>query len=188
MSAQNEVVTSTSLISNQCIANPRKNIERKKPTETDDECWLHHRNSVIEEAEYSKMDEMEMGKWMMCIKKSELDQMWENCCNLYDAGKLNGIIGMKCSTNYKNSRSSDDALGVIIFYCGPSSDEIKMLEYGKNLLKFIPYYNNYGHMYYKSDIQTLGGTRKTGQTKNWLYKIQIPKTQDGTNSFTQRGI
>lgn len=160
-----------------------KILKKKKPTETDDECWLYHYNSDISEEEFRRMGEIEMGKWMMFIKKSELDQMWENCCNLYDASKLNGIVSMKCSTNYKNPRSSNDALGVIIFYCGPSSDECKMLEYGKNLLKFIPYYNNYGHMAYKSDVQTLRGTRKTGQTKNWLYKLPVPKTQDGLNSL-----
>lgn len=179
MSEQSRFVDSD--VSNQCTANSRKNIEKKKPSETNDECWLHHRNSDIAEAEYSRIDEisneMDIGKWMMFVKKSELDQMWENCCNLYDAGKLTGILGMKCSTNYKNPRSSNDALGVIIIYCGPATDELKMLEYGKNLLKYIPYYNNYGHMFYKSDEQTLGGTRKTGQTKNWLYKLPIPKTK-----------
>jgi len=120
----------------------------------------------------------------MFVTKQELDQMWENCCNLYDEVKLTGITSMKCSTNYKNPRSSNDALGVIIFYCGPASDEGKMLEYGKNLLKYIPYYNNYGIMAYKSDIQTFGGTRKTGQIKNHLYKIPVPKTKEKINLLT----
>ncbi|KAL5240643.1 hypothetical protein ACI65C_008053 [Semiaphis heraclei] len=182
MAAQSQDVNPD--ISNQCIANSSKNIVKQKPTETFDECWLHHMKSDIAETECSRIGEMDMGKWMMFVKKSELDQMWENCCDLYDAGKLTGITGMKCSTNYENPRSSDNTFGVIIIYCGPASDKLKMLEYGTNLLKCIPYYNKFGYIYYKSDIQTLGGTRKTGQTKNWLYRIPVPKTQDGPNSLT----
>lgn len=179
MSAQSQDVQSDE--ANQCTENSSKNI--KIPTETYDECWLYHVDYDIAE-EYETMDSIEMGKWMMFIKKSELDQVWKTCCNLYDEGKLTGIKCMKCSTNYKNPRSSDDSSGVIIIYCGPASDECKMLEYGKNLLKYIPYYNSYGIMAYKSDIQTICGTRKTGQTKNHLYKIRVPKTKDELNSLT----
>ena len=77
MSAESQVVNSD--VSNQCTANTSKNIIKRKPTETDDECWLFHWDDDIEAECRSGMDTMEMGKWMMFIKKSELDQKWENC-------------------------------------------------------------------------------------------------------------
>ena len=39
----------------------------------------------------------------------------------------------------------------------------------------IPYNSAKGFMYYKSDIQTLQGTRATGQKSNSKYRIPVPR-------------
>ena len=82
---------------------------------------------------------------------------------------------MKVATKKQNPRASDASTGVIIFYCGPENDEKLMMSYGQNLLKYVPYTNAYGFMYYKSDIQTLQGTRATGQKSNSKYRIPVPR-------------
>ena len=82
---------------------------------------------------------------------------------------------MKVATKKQNPRASDTSSGVIIFYCGPENDEKLMMSYGQNLLKYVPYTNAYGFMYYKSDIQTLQGTRATGRKSNSKYKIPVPR-------------
>ena len=80
---------------------------------------------------------------------------------------------MKVATKKQNPRASDASTGVIIFYCGPENDEKLMMSYGQNLLKYVPYTNAYGFMYYKSDI--LQGTRATGRKSNSKYKIPVPR-------------
>ena len=82
---------------------------------------------------------------------------------------------MKVATKKQNPRASDASVGVIIFYCGPENDEKLMMSYGQNLLKYVPYTNSNGFMYYKSDIQTFQGTRATGRKKNSKYKIPVPR-------------
>lgn len=42
---------------------------------------------------------------------------------------------------------------------------------GKNLLHWMKYTPTTGYMYYKSDYQTMLGTRATGVKRNWLYRL-----------------
>ena len=51
-----------------------------------------------------------------------------------------------------------------------------MMEIGRNLLKHIKYTNKFGHMFYKSDEQTLQGTHATGNKSNSKYRIPVPPT------------
>ena len=82
---------------------------------------------------------------------------------------------MKVATKKQNPRASDTFDGVIIFYCGPENDEKLVMSYGQNLLKYVPYTSANGFMYYKSDIQTLQGTRATGRKSNSKYRILVPR-------------
>jgi hypothetical protein len=116
-----------------------------------------------------------MGKWMMFFYKGELlDSKWEKAVQAFRAKKLFGIKGMKCSTNYDNHRATNNKTGVIIYYCGPYTDEQLMKDYGRNLLQHIPYWASF--MYYKTDAQTYEGTRATGQLRNHLYKLSVKST------------
>lgn len=151
--------------------------ENIQPTEISDYPFLYHKNTNILKS-FTYLPSKLYGKWMMFFDHADdFDKKWKDSCKLYDEGKLCGIRSMKCSTKYINPRASDHTTGVILFYCGPMTDESKMLEYGKNLLDHIPYYTKYGFMFYKSDEQTYQGTRATGNRSNSLYRIPVPKTK-----------
>jgi len=111
-----------------------------------------------------------VGKWMLFYPKTDLDRMWQLFSGLFTSGKLEGVVGMKCSTGKKNERASEDDEGVIILYCNDSHNEPHILAVGSRLLPHIGAYRG-PYLYYKTDEQTGGGTRATGQTKNHLYRI-----------------
>ena len=75
----------------------------------------------------------------------------------------------------KNPRASSDVDQGMIYYCGPYDNEEEVMKIGRHLLQQIEYKNRNGHMYYKSDVQTLQGTRATGSRSNSLYKIPVPR-------------
>ena len=117
------------------------------------------------------------GKWMMFWYKEILDKKWAEARQLYRAGKLEGIHSMKVSTEEDSGGLYNPNTGVIIFYCGPATDEKKMMTIGQKLLEQIPYYSyRFGAMFYKSDEQTEEGTRATGNRRNHKFKIQVPRT------------
>ena len=147
----------------------------KKPTEEMEDYFIFENDPQISAKWGNKYDSKYAGKWMMFYPFSTLDEKWEEAIKNYRSGKLIGIDSMKVSTKKKNPRASDDSTGVIIFYCGPANDEKLVMSYGHNLLKYVPYINAYGFMYYKSDMQTLQGTRATGQKSNSKYKIPVPR-------------
>ena len=98
----------------------------------------------------------------------KLDGMWALAKQLYRTRQLDGIDGMKVSTAMPNPRSKDPNTGVVIFYCGPDHDEAAVKNYGRNLLRLIPYHTA---LTYKADYQTMQGTGATGQRVNHLYKL-----------------
>lgn len=144
-------------------------ISHKNPTEVFDQPFLYAQCKDADE-KYGNYDKNDCGKWMMFFNKNVLDDKWKEACRLFYGNHLIGIHSMKVSTGYSNPRASNNSSRVIIFYCGPCNDEAKMIEYGKNLLNVFPYREN-PYMYYKSDSQTQGGTKATGQKVNSLYKL-----------------
>ncbi|KAL3070638.1 hypothetical protein niasHT_032428 [Heterodera trifolii] len=126
----------------------------KKPSEEKQMPFLYAENATQIRAHQNYSTE-ESGKWMMFFEKGrELDDHWDMAKRLYSEGKLDGITSMKVSTAFDNPRASNNR---------------KMVTIGHNLLSHIPYNN---HMAYKSDLQTLQGTRATGMKKNHLYSIK----------------
>ena len=79
---------------------------------------------------------------------------------------------MKCSTQFENSRSSNKNDGVIILYCNNSTNEDEIIKIGKRIVTYIQDYPN-RTIYYKTDVQTHNGTRATGSTTNYTYKLNI---------------
>ena len=161
------------------LKSTEKSENDKKPSEVFDEEFIWCIDEDLEN-KWGDYPKEKGGKWMMFFKKKDLDEKWELAKKCYLEEKLEGITCMKISTMMENERkkkrASDDTKGVIIFYCGPEDDEKKVVSYGNNLLKHIPYANDCGVFYYKSDRQSKMGTQGTGKICNSKYRIQIPKS------------
>jgi len=114
----------------------------------------------------------DVGKWMLFYPVEKIDIKWKQFCELYSTEKLPGILSMKCSTAYKNPRSSNHNDSVIILYCNNSHDEEDIINIGKCILPYIHDYPSKA-IYYKTDTQTREGTRATGKTVNSTYKLYI---------------
>jgi len=141
-----------------------------RPSQVSDQFWLFERP----QGAMGPVD----GKWMLFYPNKDMDAAWIKAKKLFRGGLLTGISAMKVSTARDNSRASDSGSRVLICYCGPVNDEPNVLRYGENLLAQMKYrpVNSNPFIYYKSDDQTSAGTRATGQRKNHLYKILIPKS------------
>lgn len=130
-------------------------------------------------------DEEFGGKWILFIAIDSMDSMWAKSCKLYRQGQFTGITSIKSSTAKINPRQTTTKSGVIIFHCGPSHDEAKIMSYGNNIVDKLSYYNRMGYIHYKSDAQTAKGTRSTGNMNNSIYRIAVPKSRIVT--VTRRG-
>ena len=146
------------------------------PTNITDQYWVYHPSQFLLESD-------DIGKWMLFYPKISIDQKWVEFCHMYNINQLNGIIGMKVSTNKINDRSSDIHNGVIILYCNNSSDKNHIISVGKNLLLYLKDYI-YSTIYYKTNTQTSCGTRAIGQTTNHLYKLSILNKSDQPPLFS----
>lgn len=88
---------------------------------------------------------------------------------------------MKVSTMHPHHASG---MGVIILYCGPTSDEARCKKIGAVILSETGYTNPSRKMFYKTDVQTL--SKKGGHHK---YQLDIPQSnfdvvQQSTHSET----
>ena len=135
------------------------------PSEIVEHPWLYETNMNINNINESISV---TGKWMLFYDNSNMDIKWSQIKELYRNNELDGVTSMKCSTMYDNPRSSNKNTGVIILYCNDSYNENKIKSIGRNIMEILSYNKS---MYYKTDIQTHGGTIATGQNKNHLYKI-----------------
>ena len=110
------------------------------------------------------------GKWMLFYDKSLINEKWILAKKLYREKKLNGVVSMKCSTQYENPRSSSFEEGIIILYCYNSDNEETIMNIGRNILELFNYTQKQ-IIYYKTDLQTNEGTIATGCKKNHTYKL-----------------
>lgn len=157
--------------------------------ETDEMYLFEEADDIVEENEF---DPQSGGKWMLFVSLSSMDSMWAKCCKMYRQRQLTGITSIKCSTAKINPKQSHHHNGVIIFHCGPADDKSRMMSYGKNIVEKLNYFTSSGSIPYKSDAQTALGTRRTGNTSNSLYWIQVPtervsptKENDDSSSSAQ---
>jgi len=141
-----------------------------KPSRVSDQFWL-------QENAPGAMGSLD-GKWMLFYWNKDIDAAWVKAKMLLRRGLLTGISAIKVSTSRSNPRASDKNSKVLIFYCGPPEDEVNVLRFGGNLVAAMNYRSlspSNSFVYYKSDAQTMAGTRATGQNdKNHLYKIRVP--------------
>lgn len=140
----------------------------------------HEKKYLVEEDEAiatrNKFNKALGGKWILFVGIGSMDSMWIKSSKLYRQEAFIGITSLMSSTAKFTPRQSTTKLGVIMFHCGPSTDGAKMLSYGNNIVEKLSYYNRSGHIAYKSDVQTVQGTRATGCSNNSLYWIPVPTT------------
>lgn len=127
------------------------------PLEISNSPWLYEDNFKIN-------DKNNVGKWMLFFDKEIINDSWSFATKLYRENNLADVLSMKCSTNYNNPRASRTDNSIIILYCSDSSNEEKIINIGKNILKLFDYRDS-PIIYYKTDIQTYEGTAATGCKK-----------------------
>jgi len=156
-------------IANSSVAEVVHDDGETKPSQVSNDYWIY-------ETSTSHSSSPGGGKWMLFYRNKDIDAAWIKAKTCMRSGILAGIAAMKVSTARENARASDKDSQVIIFYCGPPDDEDSVVRYGKNLVEAMNYVsiNSNPHVYYKSDEQTVAGTKATGQRKNHLYKIRVP--------------
>jgi len=112
---------------------------------------------------------------MLYYRKEDIDQAWEKAKNKFPQLKLAGIHAMKCSNPFvENPRASSNETQVIIFYCGPATEEERMKNIGRDLIRMMEYRSPTSNkIYYKADYQTHSGTRATGTMVNHLYSLPV---------------
>jgi hypothetical protein len=136
------------------------------PMDIDNYAWLHERQIENDELSFS----MDVGKWMVFCRKQNLNAIWELAKTLFREQQLDGVLSMKCSTNFDNSRSTNQNEGVVILYCNDSNNEPKIMEIGSNILSKLNYTEK-RMVYYKTDNQTWEGTGATGVRRNHTYRL-----------------
>ena len=135
-----------------------------EPTSYEDQYWLYHRIGPESECKWD-------GKWLLYYLNKDIEEAWEtakeNSDKLYQAG----IPAMKCA---KLSNDNSQATKVIVFYCGPSSDEEQMKRIGRTLIDIMRYKSpTTNKIYYKTEGQTASGTRATGSTVNHIHSLPV---------------
>ncbi|XP_018013049.1 uncharacterized protein LOC108670111 [Hyalella azteca] len=146
---------------------------QKKPMDEFEEEFVKLEIEAI--ASKYKFDESLRGKWMLFFNHDYMDDMWAKAVELYSAGELPGIISIKTSTAAPCERSGTTEYGAIRFTCGPHTDRERILQYGQQLVKKMQYFNvDFGFVAYKTDGQSRIGTKATGATKNYLYRMPVP--------------
>ena len=144
-----------------------KELENLEPMNIDIVPWLYEKKNGYYNDLYFKDNR---GKWMLFFDKSNMNQKWKESKELFRNGKIKEVEYIKCSTNYKNVRASNDNIGLISFYCNNSDNKEKILSVGNSLIKLLNY-SEYGTIYYKTDELSKLGTRSLGNTFNYLYKL-----------------
>ena len=107
---------------------------------------------------------------MVFFAEDEIDEKWALCKTL-SRGRKAGKRANHESVYAKAQLScvSDDF--VIILY---SREYEGLLEEGRLIVDLLEYKNDSGYLYFKTDKQTLAGTRATGQKKNYRHRVKLP--------------
>ena len=127
------------------------------------------------------------GKWMLFYRPDRVDRYWLRAVELLGSRQLVGVHAMKVSTARPNPRASSNA-HVLIFYVKPCTNRAKVMAAGHRILELFSEYSTLtNYLYYKTDVQTLGGTRATGQTRNWLYRIRLPASAAAATATSTSG-
>jgi len=137
------------------------------PLDVNDCAWVYEHSSTHQPDVETLCD---IGKWMLFISKSSINDKWILAKRLYRENQLFGVLSMKCSTNYKNPRASTNDKGVIILYCNDSNNSDNIIKIGRCILDKFQY-DEHQTIYYKTDLQTMNGTSATGEKQNYTYQL-----------------
>jgi hypothetical protein len=126
-----------------------------QPSTTTTAPWLYKNH-------HKPQSNLSMGKWLLFYDIDEINEQWLLVKILLDNNKLTGIHQIKCATAQPNPRGSGGRDRPIILHT-ESDDKNELLAIGRNIKKLM---NVSERIYYKTDEQTLAGTRTTGQLVN----------------------
>lgn len=145
------------------------------PTKETCAFYLHEYNEKISMRYQYELSES--GKWLLYYHTNSLDLMWAKACWFYRNHELEGIKYMKVSTSRYNPRHYIPDMGVIMFFCGPSSKKKLMRAYARGILKKMleigPYHQ--GHIQYEIDHCNELFMRVPRDNLNCIYNYEIPK-------------
>ncbi|XP_018011667.1 uncharacterized protein LOC108668919 [Hyalella azteca] len=117
------------------------------------------------------------GNWMMFFSKEYMNDMWAKAKDLYRAGQLHGIISLKMSTTTRVRNTADAQLtyGAIHYCCGPHTNRVLVLEYGKDLVKKMQYFcNTSGFIGYNAEDQSKIKKKTPRAREQYLYRLPVP--------------
>ena len=131
--------------------------------------WLHYPQHPQQQLEQPS------GKWMLFYRNEDIDEAWEKAKNQFPDLQLAGISAMKCSNRFvENPRASNNVTQVIVFYCGPATEEERIKNIGRDLIRIMEYKAPTSNkINYKADSQTFSGTRARGTQVNHLYSLPV---------------
>jgi hypothetical protein len=122
-------------------------------------------------------------KWLLWYRKSELTQNWLRAISLFRDNKLNCVNCMKVSTARVNKRASSEDDGVIIMYTN-ADNKNDIIEIGRNIVQQMGAEDiNSTYIFYKTNEQTVAGTRATGQNRNYTYRIMVKNYHEDYTYF-----
>lgn len=127
------------------------------------------------------------GKWMLFVPSHILDDLWFMVVDLFNGGFLTGIDGIKVSTGMLSNLTyltvlitiPDTGLaglegsdGVIMFHCGPIHDKANIMSYGRNILYYLPCYDDCQTViHFKPNGQPVSGPVISSDDDIYSYSI-----------------
>jgi hypothetical protein len=129
--------------------------------------WLWYRGPILNKPAVSD-DELPLaGKWMVWGEVSDLDDLWQRAVEGLQLGGIEEINGMKCSTARGGPRASPDGKRAMIFY-NHTGDKASILRAGLSLRQHLGLTET---LFFKTEVQTRGGTAATGQKRNYTFRL-----------------
>jgi hypothetical protein len=103
--------------------------------------WIFYEEGAV----LPSFSQLETGKWMLFYPPERIDERWEAAKLALRSGRMQGVVGMKVSTaraaaenaqqQQHENRGSYKSNHVMIFYCGPASDEDLMMRIGRRVAR-----------------------------------------------------
>lgn len=126
------------------------------PMSITDRPWVSHRQF--------ELADNKIGEWMLCYPKGLLVQQWRLAEKLMDTRQLNGVIGMRCTTN-----TGGVSYGFISFFMENDSLTIRRGVKLVRRMEILPLQD----VYYDTKQENGGGTKHFQWNETKKYRILI---------------
>jgi hypothetical protein len=135
----------------------------KRPSEVTDEHWLW---AMPVQRKQNEDDSDLIGKWMVFASRDSVDLVWEKLSDAVRSGILsNCTIATKVSTA---ARSTNPSFAIMIY-----TSDYRDKKVVASCLSAIRQLGITGHLYYKTDAQTLAGVYAGGTKRPWIYNSDM---------------